>query len=31
MDQIVRIEQELDGFKDTLVLYRQQLQRLFKP
>ncbi|MBD9604916.1 RHS repeat-associated protein [Pseudomonas sp. PvR086] len=25
MDQIVRIEQELDGFKDTLVLYRQQL------
>ncbi|WP_027922052.1 RHS repeat-associated core domain-containing protein [Pseudomonas sp. URMO17WK12:I12] len=25
MDQIVRIEQELDGFKDTLVVYRQQL------
>jgi RHS repeat-associated protein len=25
MDQIVRIEQELDGFKDTLSLYRQQL------
>ncbi|MFJ7284216.1 RHS repeat-associated core domain-containing protein [Pseudomonas sp. NPDC099000] len=25
MDQIVRIEQELDGFKDTLVLYREQL------
>ena len=25
MDQRVRIEQELDGFKDTLVLYRQQL------
>ncbi|MFL1526915.1 RHS repeat-associated core domain-containing protein [Pseudomonas sp. O230] len=25
MDQIMRIEQELDGFKDTLVLYRQQL------
>ncbi|MCO8310403.1 RHS repeat protein [Pseudomonas mandelii] len=27
MDQIVRIEQELDGFKDTLSLYRQQLGR----
>ncbi|EJM18854.1 Rhs family protein, partial [Pseudomonas sp. GM18] len=25
MDQIVRIEQELDGFKDTLSVYRQQL------
>ena len=25
MDQIVRIEQELDGFKDTLGVYRQQL------
>ncbi|MGF6397103.1 RHS repeat-associated protein [Pseudomonas frederiksbergensis] len=25
MDQIARIEQELDGFKDTLSLYRQQL------
>ncbi|CAI8724065.1 RHS repeat-associated core domain-containing protein [Pseudomonas sp. IT-P294] len=25
MDQIVWIEQELDGFKGTLVLYRQQL------
>ncbi|WP_095052835.1 RHS repeat-associated core domain-containing protein [Pseudomonas sp. Irchel s3b2] len=25
MDQIERIEQELDGFKDTLSLYRQQL------
>ncbi|RON25491.1 RHS repeat-associated core domain-containing protein [Pseudomonas lini] len=25
MDQIVWIEQELDGFKDTLSLYRQQL------
>ncbi|KQV10348.1 type IV secretion protein Rhs [Pseudomonas sp. Root329] len=25
MDQIVRIEQELDGFKDTLSLYRHQL------
>ncbi len=25
MDQIVRIEQELDGFKDTLVVYREQL------
>ncbi|MET0846162.1 MAG: RHS repeat-associated core domain-containing protein [Pseudomonas sp.] len=25
MDQIVRIEQELDGFKDTLSLYREQL------
>ncbi|MHC8303870.1 RHS repeat-associated core domain-containing protein [Pseudomonas sp. PB3P13] len=26
MAQIVRIEQELDGFKDTLSLYRQQLE-----
>ncbi|MHC8322723.1 RHS repeat-associated core domain-containing protein [Pseudomonas sp. GB2N2] len=26
MDQIVRVEQELDGFKDTLVLYREQLR-----
>ena len=26
MDQIVRIEQELDGFKDTLDLYREQLR-----
>ena len=26
MDQIVRIEQELDGFKDTLSVYRQQLK-----
>ncbi|MHC8409187.1 RHS repeat-associated core domain-containing protein [Pseudomonas sp. Hz4] len=25
MDQIERIEQELDGFKDTLSVYRQQL------
>ena len=29
MDQIERIEQELDGFKDTLTLYRQQLGGLF--
>jgi RHS repeat-associated protein len=26
MDQVVRIEQALDGFNDTLVLYRQQLR-----
>ncbi|MHC8289344.1 RHS repeat-associated core domain-containing protein [Pseudomonas sp. XS1P51] len=26
MDQIVRIEQELDGFKNTLDLYREQLR-----
>ncbi|MET0949864.1 MAG: hypothetical protein ABWY17_15405, partial [Pseudomonas sp.] len=26
MDQVARIEQELDGFKDTLNLYREQLQ-----
>lgn len=26
MDQIVRIEQELDGFNDTLSVYRQQLK-----
>jgi RHS repeat-associated protein len=26
MDQIVRIEQELDGFKDTLSVYRVQLR-----
>ncbi|EJM83803.1 MULTISPECIES: RHS repeat-associated core domain-containing protein [unclassified Pseudomonas] len=26
MDQIVRIEQELEGFKDTLSVYRQQLK-----
>ncbi|SED38225.1 RHS repeat-associated core domain-containing protein [Pseudomonas migulae] len=29
MDQIVRIEQELDGFKDTLTLYREQLGNWF--
>ncbi len=29
MDQIVRIEQELDGFKDTLSLYREQLKHWF--
>ncbi|MDB5994541.1 MAG: type secretion protein Rhs, partial [Pseudomonas sp.] len=28
MDQSVRIEQELDGFKDTLGLYRKQLGHL---
>ena len=27
MDQIVRIEQELDSFPDTLTLYREQLLR----
>lgn len=26
MDQIVRIEQELDGFTDTLSVYRRQLE-----
>ncbi|MCU1759002.1 type IV secretion protein Rhs, partial [Pseudomonas sp. 14P_8.1_Bac3] len=26
MDQVARIEQELDGFQDTLRLYREQLQ-----
>ncbi|ALI01924.1 MULTISPECIES: RHS repeat-associated core domain-containing protein [Pseudomonas] len=29
MDQIARIEQELDSFKDTLSLYREQLNRWF--
>ncbi|RON10681.1 type IV secretion protein Rhs [Pseudomonas brassicacearum] len=29
MDQVVRIEQELDSFKDTLSLYRQQLDHWF--
>ncbi|MHC8358168.1 RHS repeat-associated core domain-containing protein [Pseudomonas sp. LB3P81] len=29
MDHIERIEQELDGFKDTLSLYRKQLDRWF--
>ncbi|MCU1749823.1 RHS repeat protein [Pseudomonas sp. 6D_7.1_Bac1] len=29
MDQIVRIEQELDSFKDTLSLYREQLNHWF--
>lgn len=26
MDQIARVEQGLDGFKDTLSVYRQQLE-----
>lgn len=29
MDHITRIEQELDGFEDTLSLYRKQLDRWF--
>lgn len=29
MDQMVRIEQELDGFSDTLTLYREQLGNWF--
>ncbi|WP_422776208.1 RHS repeat-associated core domain-containing protein [Pseudomonas mediterranea] len=29
MDQVHRIEQELDSFKDTLSLYRQQLERWY--
>ncbi|WP_223527521.1 RHS repeat-associated core domain-containing protein [Pseudomonas sp. BF-B-26] len=29
MDQIVRIEQELDGFPNTLSLYREQLKHWF--
>ncbi|WP_221178764.1 DUF6531 domain-containing protein, partial [Pseudomonas frederiksbergensis] len=29
MDQIVRIEQELDSFPDTLTLYREQLKHWF--
>lgn len=29
MDQIARVEQGLDGFKDTLSVYRQQLEGTF--
>ncbi|MDR8388256.1 type IV secretion protein Rhs, partial [Pseudomonas sp. JL2] len=29
MDQVHRIEQELDSFKDTLTLYREQLDRWY--
>ena len=29
MDQVHRIEQELDSFKDTLSLYREQLERWY--
>uniref|UniRef100_UPI003A97A3EF DUF6531 domain-containing protein n=1 Tax=Pseudomonas sp. TaxID=306 RepID=UPI003A97A3EF len=29
MDQVHRIEQELDSFKDTLTLYREQLERWY--
>lgn len=29
MDQVSRIEQELDSFKDTLSVYREQLERWY--